>query len=103
MIEEHIQDDPGITPAGQAETRERLVHQGMSVGEYIDPPMQLDRRLDGRGELPVHTPLDEIAVEAAEQLFRALAAQMEMCEIVHATQLSTFATYIVITRYSDLR
>jgi len=35
--------------------------------------------------------LDEIAIQAAEQLTGTLATEVQMCEIVHAAQSSTAA------------
>ena len=55
--------------------------------------MQLDRRFDLRAELALQAAFDEVAIETAQQLRRKLAAQVQMCEIIHATQ-STTATRI---------
>ncbi len=89
MVEEHIQNDPGISPPGQFETRQRLVDQRMAVGKHVDPTMQLNGCLDRRRELPFHAALDEIAIEAAEQLFRVPTTQVEMREIVHGLSLAS--------------
>ena len=51
--------------------------------------MQLDRRFDLRVELALQAAFDEIAIEAAQQLCRKLAAQVQMCEIIHGAQFST--------------
>lgn len=51
--------------------------------------MQLDRRLDLRAELALQAAFDEVAIEAAQQLRRKLAAQVQMCEIIHGAQSTT--------------
>jgi len=55
--------------------------------------MQLDRRFDLRAELALQAAFDEVTIKATQQLRRKLAAQVQMCEIIHAAQ-STTATNI---------
>ncbi|MCY1383196.1 hypothetical protein D9M69_712960 [compost metagenome] len=50
-------------------------------------PVHADRRFDIGGPAPGQRPLDEVAVEAAEQLRGLRAAEMEVSEIVHALSL----------------
>ena len=66
VVEEYVDDDAGIAPPGQGETRQCRRHQRMAVGVGIDAPMQLDRRLDLGGKLPLQAAFDEIAIQAAE-------------------------------------
>ena len=63
----------------------------MAVGETVDGTMQLDRRFDRRTELALQAAFDEVAIQAAQQLRRKLAAQVQMCEIIHAAQFITAA------------
>ncbi|MNE51858.1 hypothetical protein D3C80_1465060 [compost metagenome] len=88
MVEEHIEDNPGIAPPLPGETPERLQHQRMVVGEYIDLPVQADRRFQRQGITPGQRPFDEIPIEAAEQLLGLLAAQVKVCEVVHLCSLA---------------
>jgi len=66
--------------------------------------MQLNRRFEFGGKTPRQRSFDEIAVQTAEQLRRALTAQVEVCEIIHELSVRLFHTeaYIDITRYSVL-
>ena len=51
--------------------------------------MQLNGRLDLRAVLALQAAFDEIAIEATQQLCRKLAAEVQMCEIIHGAQFST--------------
>jgi hypothetical protein len=51
--------------------------------------MQANGRLTLRRESALETPLDEIAIQAAEQLLRAITAQVQVRKVVHGSQLST--------------
>ncbi|WJN58312.1 hypothetical protein OH686_06170 [Pseudomonas sp. SO81] len=59
----------------------------MAIGEGVDAPVQLDGRLDLGRKAPRQRPLDEVAVQAAEQLFRRVAAQVQVSQVVHAAPL----------------
>lgn len=89
VVEKHIEDDSGIAPASQAEARQCLPHQRVAVGKTINRAVQLDRRFDLRAELALQAPFDEVAIETAQQLRRKLAAQVQMCEIIHGAQSIT--------------
>ena len=89
MIEKNIQHNARITPAGMAKTRERLIDQGMGISEYINAAVQLYRRFDDRAVFTLQAAFDEVAIKTAEQFFRPLAAEVQMCEIIHAAQFST--------------
>ncbi|MNF97518.1 hypothetical protein D3C84_803500 [compost metagenome] len=89
MVEKHIEHDPGIAPSHGGKARQGDVHQGMAVGVHVNAPMQGDRRFDPRVVEPLQRSLDEIAIETAEQLFPARAAEVQVREIVHGPQLST--------------
>jgi hypothetical protein len=51
--------------------------------------VQLNRRLDLRAELALQATFNKVAIQAAEQLSRKLAAEVQMCEIIHGAQFST--------------
>ena len=76
VIEKHIQQDAAITPPLNRKTCPRLRLQRVAVGEHIDAPMQVDRRFDIRRPLPGQRPFDEIAIQAAQQLCRRIAAEV---------------------------
>ncbi len=60
----------------------------MAVGKGIDTPMQTNGGLDLRRPAPDQRPLDEVAIEAAEQLWRGVATQMKMSQVVHCLSLA---------------
>ena len=75
-IEKHIQQDAAIAPPFCGKACSRLQLQRMAVSEHIDTPMQTNRGLDIRRPLPGQRPLDEIAIQAAQQLGRRVAAEV---------------------------
>ena len=83
VVEEHVQQDAGETPALQREAPLGRMHQWVAVGEGVDAPVQLDGPLDLVRPLSLQAALDEVAVQAAEQLGRLRAAEVEMREVVH--------------------
>ncbi|MCY1554818.1 hypothetical protein D9M68_914220 [compost metagenome] len=88
MIEEQVQQNPGIAPPLGGEARTGLGQQRVAVGKGIDAPMQDDRGFDIRRPLPGQPDLDEIAVQAAEQLGRRVATEVQMSEVVHRPELT---------------
>ena len=88
MVEEDIQQDAGDPSPFDGKALLGLEDQGVAVGEGVDPPVQADGRLDIRRPAPVQRPLDEVAIEAAEQLCRLRAAEVEVGEVVHGLRVT---------------
>ncbi|MNH31321.1 hypothetical protein D3C72_1864130 [compost metagenome] len=88
MIEEHIENNPGIAPPRFGKAPERLQHQRVAVSEHIDLAVQADCSFEREWITPAKWPFDEVTIEAAEQLFGLLAAQVKVCEIVHERSLA---------------
>ena len=88
VIEKHIEDDPCITPPRHGETLQRGQHQGVAISVGIDLPVQADAGLQLGAEATFKPAFDEIAIQAAKPVVRALAAQVQVREIIHAAELS---------------
>ncbi|MNN48033.1 hypothetical protein D3C81_1624850 [compost metagenome] len=88
MVEKHIEDDAGKAPPLRGKPGQCGQYQGMTVGIAVDMPVQADRRFQRWGKAPFQRALDEIAIQAAEQLLRRGAAQVQVCEVVHGASLA---------------
>ncbi|MNH28917.1 hypothetical protein D3C79_891190 [compost metagenome] len=88
VVEKHIEDNAGKAPSLCGETCQRCQYHGMAVGITVDVPVQADRRFQCRRKAPFQRALDEIAIQAAEQLLRRRAAQVQVCEVVHGASLA---------------
>ena len=89
MVEKHIQHDPGKAPSLWRKTCQCRQHQRVLVGVAVDMPVQPDSRLQRRREAPFERAFDKVAIQAAKQLFRRRAAQVQVCEVVHERSLAS--------------
>src|SRR5690606_13287334 len=89
VVEEQVEKDAGVAAPRRRETGAGRNQLGMGIGEHVDAPVQADAALDFRSPATGQRPLDEIAVEAAQQLRRALAAQMQVGQVVHRRSASS--------------
>ncbi|MNN22659.1 hypothetical protein D3C81_1360260 [compost metagenome] len=78
MVEEQVEKDAGIAPPLGGKARHGRPHPRVTVGVGIDAPVQTDGRLDVRRIAPGQRPLDEVAVQAAEQLPRLRTAEVQV-------------------------
>ncbi|MNI92142.1 hypothetical protein D3C73_1499020 [compost metagenome] len=60
----------------------------MLIGVAVDVPMQPNGSLQRRRKAPLQRAFDEIAVQAAKQLLRRRAAQVQVCEVIHGRSLA---------------
>ena len=88
MVKKHIEDNPRIAPARMGKTRQRLINQRVVVCKNINAAVQRNTVFNISAVLAVQPPFDEIAIQAAKHFFRALSAQVQMCEIIHRRSLA---------------
>ncbi|MNC17218.1 hypothetical protein D3C75_650910 [compost metagenome] len=88
MVEKHIQNNAGKAPPLPRKARQCRQHQRVLVGIAVDMPVQPDGRLQRRREAPFQRAFDEVAIQAAKQLLRRRAAEVQVCEVVHERSLA---------------
>ncbi|MNC54447.1 hypothetical protein D3C75_1039310 [compost metagenome] len=89
MVEKHIQDDAGKTPPLAWKTCQSRQHHWVPVSVTVDLPVQPDGRLQRRRKAPFQRAFDKVAIQAAKQLLRRRAAQVQVCEVVHERSLAS--------------
>ncbi|MCY1440644.1 hypothetical protein D9M71_569280 [compost metagenome] len=103
MVEEDVEQDAGEASALGGEAQPGLGDQWVAVGEGVDAPVQADAGFDFRRPAPGQRPLDEVAIEAAEQLRGLRAAEVEVGEVVHRLSLTQAQTGSIMGVDDDYR
>ena len=83
--DEHLEFFSIVVPGGAFTTRLAQLREGDEIFvEKMNYGFLTTDRFEGGREAPSQRPLDEVAVQAAEQLRRAVAAQVQVRQVVHA-------------------